>query len=346
MHRFHLNPAIVPLALAYTPGAANPRATALAAVLGALMGDALGVPHEFKEADELPPLGEMDLIMPASYSKTYSAIQYGTWSDDGSQLLCLLDCLVEGDGHLDLAIFGQALLDWLRGGRHQAGGLVYDCGGQTAAALRRLGGGAPADQAALDPATLTANPRSNGNGALMRVIPAALVPVLWGRTAEEAVALAMHQAVVTHAHALSQVTCGLYTQVALMVMDDPKAARRSWRGLTGRAADAVRQMPALTLAHRDALAELMAYGHRELPAGTGYVANSFWSAIHALDRADSYLEAVREAIALGEDTDTTACIAGGLAGLAWGLGSVPLSWWPHLRATQESNALLEGLGSC
>jgi len=61
------------------------------AVQGALLGDALGVPHEFKPGHELPPSAAIQMVMPEAYQKTYTAIRCGTWSDDGSQLLALLE---------------------------------------------------------------------------------------------------------------------------------------------------------------------------------------------------------------------------------------------------------------
>ena len=50
-----------------------------------------------------------------------------------------------------------------------------------------------------------------------------------------------------------------------------------------------------------------------------------------LERAGSYEEAVRGAVALGDDTDTTACVAGGLAGVRFGAGGIPRRWMKTLR---------------
>lgn len=85
-----------------TPDHSKPLASrALAGILGALLGDALGCPHEFKPGHSIPAAADINMAMLKDYSKTYPAIPYGTWSDDGSQLLCLLQTLADHKGELD-----------------------------------------------------------------------------------------------------------------------------------------------------------------------------------------------------------------------------------------------------
>ncbi|WP_264166769.1 ADP-ribosylglycohydrolase family protein [Burkholderia arboris] len=59
------------------------------------------------------------------------------------------------------------------------------------------------------------------------------------------------------------------------------------------------------------------------PQGSGYVVDSFWSSIHCLLSTGSYEDCVKRAIALGNDTDTTAAIAGSLAGALYGEPALP-----------------------
>ena len=62
-----------------------------------------------------------------------------------------------------------------------------------------------------------------------------------------------------------------------------------------------------------------------------------------LTRAQSYEDAVKQAIALGDDTDTTACITGGLAGILFGLESIPARWMETLQGRAAVTALAERL---
>jgi ADP-ribosyl-[dinitrogen reductase] hydrolase len=59
--------------------------------------------------------------------------------------------------------------------------------------------------------------------------------------------------------------------------------------------------------------------------------------------AASYEEVVKAAIDLGHDTDTTACVAGGIAGIRDGVGAIPDRWLQQPRGreiVQEFLALL------
>lgn len=51
-----------------------------------------------------------------------------------------------------------------------------------------------------------------------------------------------------------------------------------------------------------------------------------------------------KAVNLGEDTDTTATVTGGLAGLYYGYGGIPVSWVEQLARRQEIESLVERLG--
>jgi ADP-ribosylglycohydrolase len=67
------------------------------------------------------------------------------------------------------------------------------------------------------------------------------------------------------------------------------------------------------------------------------------SARQALDRSASYADAVRHAVSLGQDTDTTAAVAGGIAGIRYGLYGIPLSWRERLRGKDLLQDLQTGL---
>lgn len=69
--------------------------------------------------------------------------------------------------------------------------------------------------------------------------------------------------------------------------------------------------------------------------GSGYVVDCLRSAFMILLRTASYEEAVRQAILLGDDTDTTACVTGGLAGILYGFDAIPKRWYAALRGKEE-----------
>lgn len=289
-----------------------------AALLGAMLGDALGVPYEFKHSANIPPAKQIQMSMPHDFKKTYPAIPFGTWSDDFSQMLCLLDSLWINSGTLDLQHFADELLSWRFHGKHQAGGVVFDCGLSTNAALQRL------QQGVLPEICGDNGVRSNGNGALMRVLPAAFLPFIWQKTPGDAMKVAINQGLITHRHCISKACCLLYVAIAFELFSRPEA------GISELVNDAFSKVIAWLNDDDEMIAavtEIRRFGQEALPTGGGYVVDTLWSALWALDHGSNFVDSLQLAVSLGNDTDTTACVTGGLAGLRYGLGQVPQSWW-------------------
>lgn len=291
-------------------------------ILGALIGDAVGVPYEFHAPEHLPPMERLDLVPPEGFRRAHLGTPPGTWSDDGAHLLALLDSLLSCD-RLDLEDLGQRLVSWERSGTYAVDGRVFDIGIQTGRALSAIAAGAPAATAGPD------GEYDNGNGALMRVLPLAL----WHQgTDGELVHLAMEQGRPTHRHLRSAVCCAVYCLWA----------RGTLRRRAAPFADAVARATAHLQHDPDALAELGVVLSFGAPKGTGYVVDSLHAARWAC-QADSYGAVVRRAISLGNDTDTTACIAGGIAGIRFGETGLPSRWRAGLRGRGLVDPLLERL---
>ena len=167
---------------------------------GLLVGDAVGVPYEFHAPSQIPALQLIQLLPPAGFPRSYSHVPAGTWSDDGSQALCLAASLLTYPD-FNLTDFASRLTHWLADGYMAVDGVVFDVGIQTGAALRRLTHGIPPTQSGLD------GERNNGNGSLMRSLPLAL---LHRGDFASLVTIAHLQSAVTHAHPRSQACCALY----------------------------------------------------------------------------------------------------------------------------------------
>ena len=283
---------------------------------GLLVGDALGVPYEFHPPSAIPPLDQIEFIPPPGFDRAHARVQPGTYSDDGAQALCLLDSLLDR-GTLDPEDLGRRIVNWYEWGYLAVDGDVFDCGVQTGAAIRALRAGTPALVAG---ATLES---ANGNGSLMRVLPLAL----WHRGPDdELVRFAHAQSRVTHGHPRAQACCALYCLWARRILDghpDP------W-------ADAVTTLRRLYADELYHLPQLDFHIRPDDPPegqGSGYVVDCLRSARYATRRGP-YEVAVKAAIALGRDTDTTACVAGGIAGLRDGLAAIPARWRDALRGQE------------
>lgn len=80
------------------------------------------------------------------------------------------------------------------------------------------------------------------------------------------------------------------------------------------------------------------------PSGTSYVVDILWSVDSVMKEAESYEEAIKYSIMLGNDTDTTAAIAGGLAGLKFGIGEIPARWISQLKEKELIDRLMADFG--
>ena len=155
-------------------GLTENRQIAEATFLGAAIGDALGVPYEFHNAEEIPPYDEIEMTPPKGFDRSHPSTALGTWSDDGAQALCLLNSLLKKNT-LDLEDFASSMLDWYENGYMAVGGKVFDIGIQISSALMAYKSGTSPEKSGM------VNPNGKGNGALMRVLPL----VLWHKGGDE-----------------------------------------------------------------------------------------------------------------------------------------------------------------
>jgi ADP-ribosylglycohydrolase/protein-tyrosine phosphatase len=281
---------------------------------GLLIGDALGVPYEFHPPQAIPEPHEIEFMPPPDFHRAHIGTPPGTWSDDGAQALVLLRSLLERNG-LDLDHFAQGLLSWADEGYCAVDRRVFDIGIQTSNALSALRRGAPAERAG------PSGERENGNGALMRVLPL----MLWHRGSdEELVALAMRQSLPTHGHLRSQLCCAL---LCLWARAELEGRSDGWHWGVQR----LRELASGEWS--DELARVLDPANAAAARGTGYVLDTLWSAKRCLDMAEDFEAAVRAAIRLGIDTDTTAAVVGGIAGLRFGRFGLPQRWLQGLRGS-------------
>jgi ADP-ribosyl-[dinitrogen reductase] hydrolase len=297
------------------------------AVYGLLVGDALGVPYEFSDPRELPALHLIEMDPPAGFARAHDGVPVGTWSDDGAQALHLLAVLLDGDAGIETRL-ATGLQAWSTGGELTPDGRVFDIGMQTQEALARLARGIPPNQSGLY------EEQNNGNGSLMRVLPAALLPATHDAVLVDR---ARRQSLPTHGHARSLLACSLSTLISARLVAGKafvEALDESQEVLEG-SVEPVEQHELRVLLD----------GRLDAPSGSGYVVDCLWSAVAAVLRTRSFEDCVRCAIGFGNDTDTTACVAGGWAGLLYGEEGIPSRWRAALRGKHLVEPLLDRLVS-
>jgi ADP-ribosylglycohydrolase len=294
----------------------------LGGLWGSLVGDALGVPVEFRNRDEV----QSDPVTGMRGNGSHHQPK-GTWSDDGSLILCTVDSLLNEE--FDTQDMGRRFVRWMNDGMWTAHGDVFDMGMATASALRRISIGTPVEQAG------GRDEDSSGNGSLMRIIPVALR--FAGEPVESFSRRIERVSAITHGHDRSKMACVLYGLVVrqLLLGQSPQAAldvaRVEFKGHYKRAAEFAR--------FRHHLQDDFA----SLPEGeivsTGYVLHTLHASLWCLLTTQNFHQCVLKAVNLGGDTDTTGCVAGGLAGVAYGFPSIPPEWIEELARKGDLDCL-------
>lgn len=306
---------------------------ARAALIGLALGDALGVPVEFQSR-------AVRLQDPVTGMRGYGTHQQppGTWSDDASLTFCLAEALSDG---FSLDQLAANCVRWWKHAWWTAHGRVFDIGITTAESLRRVQQGVPPASAG------GRRERDNGNGALMRILP--LVFRLSHKPAQEAAdfALVRDVAGVTHGHVRSAAACWLYLALAqeLRVGSTPA---EGYAHLCQGGLAALRRLgvPAEEITHFHQLlgGDLAAWPPERIQR-SGYVLHTLEAALWCLLRNDSFAATVLAAVNLGEDTDTTAAVVGGLAGLFYGESAFPIEWLATLARRNDIEALAARLAA-
>ena len=307
--------------------------TIQAGLLGLAVGDALGVPVEFR------PRAALDAA-PVTGMRAYGTHSQpaGTWSDDTSMALCVLETLAERgmDWNNMMARFHR----WADEGYLTPYGRVFDIGCATRSALARYW------EDGLPPLECGGtSARDNGNGSLMRILPMALYlhrrqgPAFPSMPASyEAIRLASS---LTHAHPVSVMACGIFCAAAnelLCGRFTPEDLQHGIAAAKGFYAIQPAFAPWLEQFER-VDGNILPSLPREAIQSGGYVLHTLEAALWCLLRTDSFSACVLEAVNLGEDTDTTAAVAGGLAGIRYGLEAIPPEWLAVLARRED----IEGL---
>jgi ADP-ribosyl-[dinitrogen reductase] hydrolase len=294
---------------------------------GLAIGDALGVPVEF-ESRAARAADPVEGMRSGGVWRT----EAGTWSDDASLALCLAESIVLRG--FDPEDSGKRSLAWLDQGLWSARGAVFDVGGATRRALDRIRSGMPAVMAG------GRGENDNGNGSLMRILPAST----WLAAMPEPArfrAIAAYSST-THGHPRSVLGCWLHCLVVARLLggdlprDAYESAMEEARALIGGLPTAVRAEAGVYSRVLDgSLAKLRPGEVR----GSGYVVHCLEASLQCLVSTGDFRSCVLAAVNLGEDADTTGAVAGGLAGIAYGRRGLPREWVSAIARADEIEAL-------
>jgi poly(ADP-ribose) glycohydrolase ARH3 len=267
------------------------------ALLGVLVGDALGMPYEGTARNDLP--SEIPL--------RGGRLPAGSYTDDTEMTIVLAESLLRCDV-VDEADLGPAFVaahDPRRG---------YST--STLRVLALIAEGLPGPAAAR---RIFEERGSLGNGAAMRVAPVAV------RFYDDSVlcdAQARRSAAVTHAHPAGIDAAAVQAAAVAAAIDgaDPLAAaeRAATTGEMREALAAVACACAISLTPESLAQEAAGVPPTGPPSVAAAVVAGAW--------ASDFRDAVTLAVQAGGDTDTVAAMAGAIAGARFGAAAIPREW--------------------
>ena len=306
-------------------------------IMGVVIGDALGCPVQFESRDEVAR-------HPVTGMRGYGTFNLpeGSWTDDSSLTIALLES-IRRVGEIDLGDIMENFMKWLYDGEFTPYGESYDIGRGTMQAINRYKKNRKAKKCGGD------EEWNNGNGSLMRIMPACLYCSVMESSGmysdRDAIDVIHSVGGLTHAHIRSNIACGLYFFMAKYILfREGSLQERIQEGLTqGFAFYESYLADKENLHYYDRLKDLEAF--KSLPAdkikSTGYVVDALEAAVWSLITTDSFDQALLKAVNLGDDTDTVGAIAGGLAGLYYGYDSIPEDWLSAIKRREWIEEMCE-----
>lgn len=295
-------------------------AKTLSGLMGLCVGDALGVPVEFTSRAERVASPVTTMLGYGTWNQPP-----GTWSDDSSLTFCLAESLCRG---YSLDAIANSFWRWYKAAYWTARGDLFDIGKTTHEAIMRLKQGVLPHQAG------GKVENSNGNGSLMRILPMAYCHKTL--TLEELMARVHDVSAITHGHARSQMACGIYISIAVALLEGADPQTAYIQGLNKiQTIYSIREF----LLERPHFGRIFNGDIAQLPVteinSGGYVIDTLEASLWCLLNSSSYSETVLKAVNLGGDTDTTAAVTGGLAGIYYGVESIPSEWINQLARKQD-----------
>ncbi|MCO6161611.1 ADP-ribosylglycohydrolase family protein [Flavobacterium sp. NRK F7] len=300
------------------------------ALFGVAVGDALGVPVEFMSRDYL----KNNPVVNMQEFGTHHQLK-GTWSDDSSLTFCLAESL---SNTYDLEDIASKFVHWYNAEIWTPHGRVFDIGIATRESIYRIAKGHKPELCG------GFDEEDNGNGSLMRILPLAFylqegkdITVIYQKVKEVSS--------ITHAHFRSVFACFIYIVYALEIIKGQQKF------------EAYIQTKAIVndfISNKDFNEKEIQLFDRVLKGSineveenkihsSGYVLHSLEASLWCLLNSNTYEETVLKAVNLGGDTDTTAAIVGGLAGLLYGYESIPQEWINVLARKDNITSLCDKL---
>ena len=292
-------------------------------LLGLAVGDALGVPVEFRPPGTFKPV--KDFRGGGSHG-----LKAGEWSDDTSLALCLAESLIEKQGFDPIDQLSR-YTKWYREGYLSINGRCFDIGITTMKALHKF-------EKTGKPYCGSKSEYSKSNGSIMRLAP---VPLFYFSDPKEAIEKSGESSKTTHMNQLVVDACrymGGLICGAVNGTNKKKLLSKRYSPINGYWEDNL-------LSNEIDEVASGSFKHKNPPeiSGSGYVVNCLEAALWAFYNTENFEDGCLLAVNLGDDADTTGAVYGQIAGSYYGETGIPIKWRDKLGKFDLINSYIEKL---
>lgn len=291
------------------------------AIIGLAIGDALGVPLEFKDREKLQ-------AYPTTEMKGYGShnVPKGTWSDDTSMTLATI-AAINKTGKIVSKDIADNFVKWLENAKFTATGQVFDIGRTCLRAIINYEKNLAKPEDCGEDGEF-----SNGNGSLMRISPLIFYCHAKNMNNEEIYECVKTVSSITHRHEVSVMGCYIYVLFGIELLKNNNLLE---------AYKAIKKFDYHFFSQnckskydRIIRGEIYSCSVDEIRS-TGYVVDTLEASLWCLMNADCFDDAVIKAVNLGDDTDTVGACVGALAGICYGEESINAEWKKDLLKLEE-----------
>jgi ADP-ribosyl-[dinitrogen reductase] hydrolase len=281
------------------------------AILGHAVGDAMGVPTEFCIREKLLKNPVKEMVFSEKVGQPA-----GSWSDDTSMEISTIESFLEKN-KFDYSDIMHKWTEWINDGKYTANGETFDVGRTCLSAIRQYSNGITPVECGLK------DEMSNGNGSLMRILPVALYSYSKNLSDDDIISLTNDISSLTHGHDISKLGCYIYVKFVIALLQG-KTKEEAYK-IIQNTNYSMYDVYAVEKYRRILKENIKDYSINEI-SSKGYVVDTLECALWILMNAKDYREVVFSSTNIGNDTDTIGAIAGSMAGIIYGVNSIPNSW--------------------
>lgn len=282
-------------------------------IIGFAIGDAMGVPNEWRAREELMENPVVEMVGYKSHETPK-----GSWSDDTSLTLATMDSVIEKQ-KMDPEDIATKFLEWLKEAKYTPLNETFGIGGTTFKALARF-------EARLRPASECGGDGEldNGNGALRRMLPLAYFVYFKNLQEEKIYELVEKISGITHKHEISQMACFIYVVFANELLNK-KTKEEAFEKIKNIAYYQYFRMETIEKFERILSGKILTVELDKINSDS-YVIHTLESVLWVFFHTYNFNSAIIGAINLGNATDTIGACVGGLAGIQYTLRDVNPRW--------------------